>query len=318
MKKIPLVYIIVLNYNGHRDTIRCIKSLNCISYSNFRIVIVDNLSTDNSRDKIISYLKNYKIKFNFYNSPELAIKSKNKKHIISIIQSQFNGGYGFGNNIGLKHSIENNADYMLIINNDTIVEPEFLEPMVNSCENNQNIGIASGKICYLNAPDIIWFNGGKFTPTLAKVVHYDYNEKNIGQTSIKPISFITGCMWLLPRKIVKEVGLINEEYFMYLEDLEYCQRVLNKGFTLKVFSESIIYHKVGSTTGGKHSSLSVFYRTKNMNKYLLNYIVLPSKIIAIIMFNMSTIIQIIKSTKLFLLKDYCQAILSLIREDSAS
>lgn len=309
------VSIVLLNYNGYEDTISCFQSLQNISYENYDIIIIDNDSPDKSMHKLITYMQKNKLEHEYFNAQQDAMEPlANKMTKTTLIQSGFNGGYGHGNNIGIKYALKQGADYILVLNNDTIVEPDFLEPMVQMCEEDKNIGIASGKIYFYDRPDTIWFNGGKFSPCTAKVEHFNFNEKDIGQLPKEPVTFISGCMWLIPKKVFDTVGLINEEYFMYVEDLEFCQRVLHEGYILKVIDEANIYHKVGSSTGGKYSSFSVFWRTKNMNNLIGTTKSTLCKLSAFIVFNLKTIMQLIKANKILLLKDYVRAIFSKVKE----
>lgn len=264
----PRVFIVLLNYNGYEDTIDCFKSLQKISYDNYDIVIIDNDSPDMSLDDIIAYMQENDIDFKYYASPEKLIDNAGNCPKVSLIQSGFNRGYGHGNNIGIKYALHNGADYILVLNNDTVVEPDFLEPMVEMCEKDKNIGIASGKIYYYDRPDTLWFNGGKFDTSTGKVKHNNFNEKDIDLVSNESITFITGCMWLIPKKVFDDVGFINEEYFMYVEDLEFCKRVLDKNYKLIISSNSVIYHKVGSASGGVLSSFSIYWMAKNKVKFI--------------------------------------------------
>lgn len=269
---IKKVNIIILNYNGHKDTIACFKSLQKITYQNYDVIIVDNDSPDKSMDKIIEYMKNNDIDYDFYLSPGDAMCETSVTSKVHLIQSGENKGYGHGNNIGIKYALQNNADYILVLNNDTIVTPDFLEPMVTMCENDKNIGIASGKILFYDKPDTIWFNGGSYSPCTAKVKHFNFNEKDIGQVPKEPITFISGCMWLIPRKTFEKVGYINEDYFMYVEDLEFCQRVLKNNLLLNISTSAIVYHKAGSSAGGHLSEFSIYWMAKNKIKFIKNNI----------------------------------------------
>jgi len=306
--KIPKAAIILLNYNGYDDTIACFESLQNITYQNYNIVIVDNNSPDKSMDRINKYIMDKNLKSLFFESFDMAINYSGEFPKISLIQSGYNGGYGHGNNIGIKYALQNKTDYILLLNNDTIVKANFLQPLVELSEKDKNIGIASSKIYFYDKPDTIWFNGGQFSPCKAKVEHFNFNEKDIGQTPQNPVTFISGCMWLIPKKVLEDVGFINEEYFMYIEDLEYCQRVLKKGYKLKVYEKGNVYHKVGSSSGGRYSSFSVFWRTRNMNKFIANIDSLYCRIFAYLNFNLKTITQLIIAKKIILLKDYTKAI----------
>jgi len=309
------ISIVVLNHNSAYDTIDCLKSLVKITYKNYNIIIIDNNSSDNSVKLINDFITNTVANsYNYYNSVKDTLTSDNLIKKYTFIKSEINGGYGHGNNIGIKYALKNGADYVLVLNNDTIVKQNFLEPMVKMCEENKNIGIVSGKIYFYDRPDTIWFNGGKFSSCTAKVEHFNFNEKDIGQVPKKPITFISGCMWLIPKHVFADVGFINEEYFMYVEDLEFCQRVLKQNYTLNIATESTILHKVGSSTGGKYSDFSVFWRTKNMNLFI-NKNIKPTlcRLIALVSFNLKLFINLCRNKKFSLLKIQLKAIKELKR-----
>lgn len=305
MKKVSIV---ILNYNGYIDTIECFESLEKITYSNYNIVIVDNASPDGAMNDILHYMNERKINNRYFQTFEQAIESEKQEFDVVLIQSGNNNGYGHGNNIGIKYALKQGTDYVLVLNNDTIVEPDFLEPMVQMCEKDKNIGIASGKIYFYDRQDTIWFNGGKFSPCTAKVEHFNFNEKDIGQVPTEPITFISGCMWLIPKRVFENVGFINEDYFMYVEDLEYSTRVLKAGYQLKIVTEGNVYHKVGGSTGGQFSSFSVFWRIRNMNKLIATYSDLFCKLKAYFLFNIKTIVQLILAKKTHLLKAYVKGL----------
>ena len=265
----PNVSIILLNYKGTEDTIACIDSLQSISYSNYNIIIIDNASPDDSMERLEHYLQTQDIdKYSVFSSPDEAMQSRLPNTKFTLLQSGHNGGYGHGNNLGIKYALKNGTDYVLTLNNDTIVESGFLQPMVQMCEKEKNIGIVSGQIFYLDQPDTFWFNGGTFNKYTGKIIHNDYNTKNTGQKPLHENTFITGCMWLIPKNVFHNIGFINEEYFMYVEDLEFSQRVLERGYSLKISQDSHIYHKVGSSSGGEVSEFPVYWTTKNKLKFM--------------------------------------------------
>lgn len=266
----PSVFIILLNYNGAKDTIACLQSLQKITYPKSNIVIVDNDSPDRSMEVIGHYLSSECVDHVIYNRPDKAMEYAGKLPFVTFIQSGRNGGYGYGNNIGIKYALAHNADYVLVINNDTVVDPGFLEPLVAMCEADATIGIASAKIYFHDRPDVIWFNGGRFHPYTAKIEHVNFNDKDVGQKPPEENTFISGCLWLVPRKVFETIGFINEEYFMYVEDLEYCQRVLNQGYLLRVCEKSHVFHKVGSSSG-HWSPFFAYWMARNKMKFISEF-----------------------------------------------
>lgn len=269
MKKVS---IILLNYKGAEDTIACLKSLLKISYAKYDIVIVDNASPDDSVERIEEYFKSMAAgEYTFFRSPEEAMQSSQPQSTFTLLQTGHNGGYGYGNNVGIKYALKNGADYVLLLNNDTVVDPGFIEPIVQMCEEDKSIGIASGQIFYFDHPDIFWFNGGTFSKCTGKVTHIDYGKKNTGQKPLGNSTFITGCLWLVPKYVFEKVGLINEKYFMYVEDVEFSQRIVSKGYCLKVTPHCRIWHKVGSSSAAELTEFSMYWMTRNRLSYMAEH-----------------------------------------------
>lgn len=243
-KKDKLVHIILLNYNGYKDTIDCIKSLNLITYTNYKIIIVDNCSTDNSEKYIMEYIEKFSN--------------------IHFIQTGKNLGFSGGNNVAIKWALKNNAEYICLLNNDTVVEPDFLDVLVEEMENDKNIGIAGSKIMYYDNPDIIWSAGGYIDYKKSLGCHYgkDKVDSEIYNKKIN-VDFLTGCTQLIRKDVFYNIGLYDETYFLYMEDVDFCAKVNQSNFKLVYVPKSKIYHKVSSSTGGDESPLFLYYITRN-------------------------------------------------------
>lgn len=244
MKKQPLVYIIILNYNGYKDTIECIKSLQKINYNNYKIVIVDNNSTNNS--------------FNIL---------KKEFNDIEILKSLENNGFGAGNNIGIKYALKNNAELVLLLNNDTTVERDFLLNMVDEFE-DPNVGMVAGKIYYYDKPEVIWSAGGYINKFKGLGCHYGINKVDNDEFNIrKEVNFLTGCCQLIKSQVIKKIGLYEESFFLYLEDVDYCINVLESGYKIIYQPRSIIYHKVSASTD-ELSEMYLYYFNRNRMEIL--------------------------------------------------
>lgn len=242
--KIPNVYIVIVNYNGYKDTIECLKSLNNIYYNRYKIVVVDNNSTDKSYMNILKFIKEY-------------------NHII-LIKSLKNGGFSYGNNIGIKFALDNDADYICLINNDTEVEKNFLCELINSMELDSDIGVSAGKIMYFNEPNKIWSAGGYISNLKSLGIHYGIDCEDIEKfNENKEVTFLTGCLQVIRREVFEKIGLYDESYFLYMEDVDFCLRVKNAGYKLMYIYKSKIYHKVSASTGGSNSPISLYYMTRN-------------------------------------------------------
>ncbi len=240
----PLTVIIMLNYNGAKDTVECIESLKKIDYTNYRILIVDNSSTDES-------VAVFRSKF-----PELDLYVTEK-----------NLGYTGGINRGFREASRFNPDYMLVLNNDTLVEPDFLTQLVDAMEKNRDAAGIGGLILAEHDRNTIWFGNGKMIKWRGLAIHIDKGLP-FEQRSVRELSetdFLTGCMILFRTDHLAKTGLEDEDFFMYLDDIEFSARIRSHGYKLLYQPKAIIYHKV---LGEKESPLKLYYSVRN--RFLLN------------------------------------------------
>ena len=238
------VCIIIVNYNGHEDTIECVKSLRNCTYINKTVVVVDNCSTDNSVLKIEESLQ----------SNEYLIKSNQ------------NLGFSGGNNLGIKYAINHDYQYCLLLNNDTVVENNFLDNLFLQIP-KYNKSVFSPKI--LNFYDKkIWYAGGSFSHITSRVNHFGIDERDIGQyENQQKVSFISGCCILIETTYFRTYGLMDEDFFLYGEDTDLCCKLVKEGYTLMYIPSAVIYHKISSSTA-KISGLSSYYTARN-NLYIV-------------------------------------------------
>lgn len=247
-----MVAIILVNYNGYEDTIRCLESFREVSYKNYCIYIVDNGSSNNS----YSVLKEYC-------GCNEDIKTK-------IIKSTENLGFSGGNNIGIKEALSGGADYILLLNNDTVVTPNFLDVLVSNADENT---IVAPRMMYWKQKNIVWYGGGRLSRTLGRAWHDNINkefDRDI-DTRHKEVTFISGCCMLIHRAILNKIGLLEEKYFLYYEDTEYCWRALNNGIRLYYVGDSVIFHNVSSSTG-HNSYLMNYYKIRNRMYLIKEYV----------------------------------------------
>ncbi|WP_169808425.1 glycosyltransferase family 2 protein [Clostridium ljungdahlii] len=239
----------MVNYNGYKDTIECVNSLIKLNYSNYKIVIVDNASSDDSV-KIL----------------------KEELNDCKIIESNKNLGFAYGNNLGIKYALDNKADYVLLLNNDTLVETSFLTNMINSFNVNKSIGLVGCKIMYYPQKNIIWYGGGYINWFKFIGIHYGAKQIDKGQyDQEKEIDFMTGCCMLIKREVFDKTGFLSEDYFMYLEDVDFCVKVKDAGYKIWYNPKAIIYHKVGFSSGGEESAFSIKWSTRNRLLFMKKY-----------------------------------------------
>lgn len=239
-----MVAIILVNFNGADDTIDCIKSLSEMKDIEYEIVVVDNCSSDDSVDKL---------------------KHSQEIYSFTLLQAECNNGFSAGNNIGIEYA--KNADYYLLLNNDTVVEPDFLKKLINEFQKNPKCGATISKILYYSQPDTIWYAGGSINQRTARSEHYHFNEKNsLNDALPQKVTFASGCCLCVSKRAIETIGLLNEDFFLYEEDAEFCYRITEAGFEIIYVPDSIIYHKVSASTG-QGSPMSQYYTVRN--KYYL-------------------------------------------------
>ncbi|GAB3749934.1 glycosyltransferase family 2 protein [Spirosoma pomorum] len=262
------VYIIVLNYNGWKDTVECIESLLLLNYIDFQIVVVDNCSNDDSLINIETWL----IKNNFIvdtsklsqTNQDLRSKSttvfvspssRDKPPYITLIQTKKNFGYAGGNNVGITYALDaGDTSFVWILNNDTVVDPESLRFLVAEMRSRaqQNIGLVGGRVMYYHDPKRIQcFGGAYYNKWLGYSQQIGNGEIESGQFTnidIKP-DLIIGACTLVSVHFLRKVGLLNEEYFLYFEEQDWAERAKQAGFRIGIAKNAVVYHKEGATIG---------------------------------------------------------------------
>ncbi len=239
----PLVSVISINYDHPEVTCELLTSLRKITYRNVEIIVIDNASPHD--DPAI-------IKQNF---PE-----------IRFIQSKENLGFAGGNNMGIRQS---NGKYILFLNNDTEVDPGFLEPLVAKFESNTLVGAISPKIKFFHSPDTIQFAGiSAFNPYTIRNRGIGFGATDRGQfDSDYQTDFVHGACMMVPMEVIQKVGLMSECYFLYYEEHDWATRIKEAGYQLWYIHNSTILHKESISTG-KVSSLKIYYMNRSRLLYL--------------------------------------------------
>lgn len=220
--------VILVNYKHAYDTIECIESLRKSSFQDFEIIVIDNASRDGSVETL-----------------------HEKCPGVDLIASDTNLGFAEGNNLGIRYALAQETPYVLLLNNDTIVEPTTLNTLLQHMARNTHVGIVGGKILYENAgtPSRVWFAGGKLDVHSALATHPGLGEPDEGQyDGGRECDFVTGCCMLVRREVFERVGLLDSAYFAYYEDADFCLRAAHAGFKSYYEPRAVVYHKVSSTS----------------------------------------------------------------------
>jgi len=260
-----MTYIVLLNWNGWQDTINCIASIYENVYEPFNIVLLDNHSSDESVEKIQKYLQGMSIKYSYVNENDL-----DKVLEKSFIFIQNNGNYGFakGINVGLKYCLsQKDCDDIWLLNTDAIIDKNTQKELKESLYQKNKNAFSGSVIRYYENPDVIQtIGGGRFYPILANgKLFYKNSDISILDSiefdrDVEKLDYIMGASILIKKKALEDIGLFDENFFLYAEELDLCKRAKKKGWCLAVSRNSFIYHKDSASTKDK----------KGMYFYLLN------------------------------------------------
>ena len=251
------IAIILVNYNGLKDTVECVESLKRLKdLDETEIIIVDNGSNENEGAEL-----------------------KKLYPDITVIISKENLGFAGGNNLAIDYAIRKRFPYILLLNNDTVVDESLLENLI--CEQD-GMSIIVPKMLYYFNKKTIWYGGGEINRKTGNAIHYHINEIDQEEVStVVECSFATGCCMLIPCSVINKIGKFNDTYFMYCEDTEFCLRAVNNGIKIRYVPSAKLWHKVSQSTGGDESAFSIYYMTRNRIRYIKDYarFFLPSALV---------------------------------------
>lgn len=237
----PLVSIITVNFNQAKVTEELILSLKKVEYSRLEIIVVDNGSKTTELQSLAP--KYPEVKFIF-----------NKENL----------GFAGGNNLGIAAAT---GDYLLFLNNDTEVHSSFMQPLVNVIE-NPKVGVVSPKIKYFGTNIIQYAGNGAVSPYTGRSVRIGFQVDDQGQHDVETETQIAhGAAMMLSRKVINEVGLMPELYFLYYEEIDWCEAVKKSGYEIRYVPQSEVYHKE-SMSVGKKSTLKTYYMMRSRLIYL--------------------------------------------------
>jgi hypothetical protein len=244
MKNCPLVTVIILNYNGFNHTSECIKSVRQSTYKPLSLIVVDNASTDNSVIQLKEIL-----------APD------------ELIELSINGGYTYGNNIGIEHAFNKGADYVFIINNDTVIDPNCVKYLVEAAIEHDEIGIIGPKVLYYSDPEKINFAGITGNLHKAKYNRIGLNQIDNGQyEELVDTFYQDGCALMVSRTCFSKIGGFDESLWAYSEDTDLCMRAKLAGFRVCCLQSAKMWHKISASFGDHYrkSPLAMYYSTRNM------------------------------------------------------
>jgi GT2 family glycosyltransferase len=222
----PRVSIVVLNWNCRDDTIECLHSLTGLTYPDYETIVVDNGSTDGSPEAIREAF------------PE-----------VELLTNPDNLGFAGGNNVGIRQALSGEAAYVFVLNNDTVVDPALLDELVATAEADSRIGVVGPKIYYYDQRDRLWYAGAREQWLRRIPATVGLDELDRGQhDQLRETAFVYGTAMLIRRQVLEQIGLLDEEFFAYHEDADFCIRARQAGYRCIYNPRGMIWHKVSAST----------------------------------------------------------------------
>ena len=238
----PKVSVILVNWNGKNDTIECLESVHKIDYPQYEVIVVDNGSRDNS----VSVVRE--------RFPE-----------VTIIETGRNLGFSGGNNAGIRRALQDGAECILLLNNDTIVDSQIINGFLNAMQDLPKEGILAAKIYYYSEPNRVWYAGAKWIKESAHFVHVGQGCFDTGSefNAIMETDYACGCALFVNSELFKKIGLFDEKFFLTFEETDLCYRARKAGYRSYFIPDAKVWHKVSTSSGGENSALFHYFLTRN-------------------------------------------------------
>ncbi len=266
------VFISIINYNGEKDTLECLRSIEKIPQKDIKlsVVVIDNAS---------------KTRFS-------VPKDEFKKINLKVIRTEENLGFSGGQNEGIIYSLENGADYVVVLNNDTFVDPNLVKELLKGFEDDKHIGVVSPKIYFARDHEfhkdrytqedlgkVIWYAGATMDWKNVIGHHRGVDEVDKGKfDEISHTGFATGCCMMIKREVINQIGLFDHNYFLYYEDADYSMRAKAESYKIAYIPKAVVWHKNAGSSGGSGSKLQDYYITRNRLLFAMKYAPFRSKL----------------------------------------
>lgn len=246
----PRIAVVVLNWNGKALTLDCVRSLLEIQTPNVETIVVDNASSDGSAQAVRESFGDQ----------------------VTVIVNDENLGFAAGNNVGIQFALGRGADFVLLLNNDTVVDADLINGMLRPFDTNTDVGITGPKIYYHDPPEQIWFAGGEVFLARGVSRHIGIRETDRGQfDDQREVDYVTGCALMARREVFELVGFLDPSYVAYYEDADLCMRARRAGFRIVYAPEGKVWHKISASTGGQVSRRKIVRKLKSTWMFFRRY-----------------------------------------------
>ncbi len=268
-----MIAIVILNWNGWANTIECLQSVYESDHHGFHVVVVDNGSADESVDRIKDWARSREIQLlmdgdhnrSIHERPGSRVAGPGVGRTLTVVETGRNLGFSGGVNQGIQVARRYSAEYVLLLNNDVVVDPSCLSRLVRVAEQDTSVGVVGCKIYHYSRPEKVWFSGGKISYWRSVAYHYHDDAEGV-----RRVNFVTGCAMLIRRAVLDRVGPWDERYFLNVEDWTFCHRVTQAGWKLAVACDATLFHKVSaSKAGGAEAPLDFYYFHRNRLIFML-------------------------------------------------
>lgn len=265
------IAISLITYNSHDKTIACLESLDKIQTGDVElsVIVIDNASKE---------------KFQYTKKPQ--------NFSLTILHQATNSGFSGGHNVGISYALKNEADFILLLNNDTTVDPQLLVSLHQALEKDKKVGAVVPKIYFEKGHEfhkdrytkdelgkVFWYAGGKMDFENVVGDHRGVDEVDHGQYDKEEVvELLTGCCVLLRSEVFRKVGMFDERYFLYYEDADLHERLKKAGYLVKYIPKAVLWHSNAGSTGGSGSKLQDYYISRNRMLFGMTYAPIRTKI----------------------------------------
>jgi GT2 family glycosyltransferase len=275
----PKAYVVILNWNGWRDTLECLDSLLASTGVEVRVVVCDNASSDDSVAQLRAWADR---RFGAQGWTEAAgaAAPSAADHAFVLLHNGGNLGFAGGNNPGIAYAMRDaGCEYIWLLNNDTVVEPDALAQAIARMRQDERIGLCGSTLVYYHQREQVQaFGGARYSPARGSSVHVGaFQPRSAIPASPAAVeaslSYVIGAAMLARRSFVEKVGLMTDDYFLYFEEIDWCTRGRDQ-FALGYAPASVVYHKEGASIGTSASggsALSIYYLFKNRLRFTARF-----------------------------------------------
>lgn len=244
----PSVAVVVLNWNQRQLTLDCLASVYALHYPDPVVILVDNASTDGTAEAVLQHYPS-----------------------TVIIENDANLGYAGGNNVGIRRALDLGVDYVVVLNNDTTVDPAFVDELVSVAKSDSRVGVVGPATYYSSDPDVVWSAGNSICWATGQVGRYHADARGFELREPYSADYLTGCALCIKREALELVGLLDERFFLCYEETDWCVRARHAGYGVLVAPRARLWHKVSATIG-EGSPTTTYYMTRNASLFFSKHL----------------------------------------------